>query len=1804
LADLTGNWADIELKGAEVVDGSLDLGPGKIAVAKDYDGPEIAEKTLVAWVRMQSFDARSGGPLAIASIDKDQFDAICFAERQAKRWMSGSTGWWRTEDVMEFDEDLLDPDVIQLAITYADRDGDGTLDVSIYRNGELLGSYSKGSLPKWAAGENFAAVFGPRTYQNENPGGAIDALVDEARIYNAILTQAQINALSPEPYIPPPPPAAEDFLVGQWTFNEGDELTDLTGNWGEIELNGAEVFDGHLDLSPGKFAVAVDYTGPTIGEKTLVAWVRMESFDVRSGGPLAISHPTKDQFDAICWAERQADRWMAGSTGWWRTMDVMEFDEDLMDPDVIQLAITYADSDGDGTLDVSIYRNGELLGSYSKGSLPEWVAGEAQAIFGPRTYTNQNPGGAIDALVDEARIYNTALTQDQINELWAVPPAPDEYLVGHWTFERAEELIDKTGHWADIQLQGAEVVDGHLDLSPGNFAFAGDYQGPTIGEKTLVAWVRLQSFDARAGGPLAISSVDKDQFDAICWAERQAKRWMAGSTGFWRTQDVMEFDETALDPELVKMAITYATGEEYGLKVTLYRNGELLGSYEKGSLPEWHEGEKFVAVFGPRTYQNENPGGTIDALVEEARIYDTVLTQAQIKSLTHYVPDQSDTDGDGLPDPWEIEQFGNLAQTADGDPDGDGLDNLGELVAVTDPNKADTDGDGLNDAKEVAQETDPLKPDSDGDELKDNVETGTGIFVSETDTGTDPNKTDTDGDGLDDGVEVAAGSDPNDAMNTPGGEKLLVGHWTFNSGEGLTDSTGNWADIELKGAEVVDGQLDLSPGKYAVAKDYDGPEIAEKTLVAWVRMQSFDARSGGPLAIASIDKDQFDAICFAERQAKRWMSGSTGWWRTEDVMEFDENLLDPDVIQLAITYADSDGDGTLDVSVYRNGELLGSYSKGSLPKWAAGENFAAVFGPRAYQNENPGGAIDALVDEARIYGAALSGKQIKTIYNRGPIPKVDVEPRHQWTFNVSMNDVIGPADMAEVHGNAKIEGGRLVLGGGQDQVITKPIGEDLSVMTLMAWVSLNDVNPGGGWGAIAVQARAVDKFDAIAYGERTARQWMAGSTGFRRTVLNNGGPKETLTEPDEIMMAIAYDDDGTITIYRNGEIYADAESASKGHLITYNENDFVGFGRRVFGTPPNMNGFINEARIYDTALSADQIRAIFYEGPEVGGDSDGDGLEDSWEMNIFGNLDQKPEDDPDKDGLDNLSELLIGTDPNEADSDGDGLKDGAETKTGKFVDSNDTGTDPLNVDSDGDTLEDGVETGTGIFVSMNDTGTNPNSVDSDGDLISDIDELDLETDPNDPNDPGRPDPSDSLVGRWTFEPGEEWVDRTGNWGEIELKGATFVDGQLDLGPGKFALAADYTGPEIREKTLVAWVRMQSLNVRAGGPLGISHPARDQFDAICFAERQAKRWMPGSTGFWRTQDIMKFDETVLSPELLQIAISYSDNDEDGLVEVTLFRNGELIGSYEKGSIAEWVEGEALAVFGPRAYDIRNGNASGAIDCLVEEARIYNMAMGQADIRQLSLVDAAPFEIVITDATVDGDGFFEFTWNSRPGDLYQVERRESMNSAWQVIAEGYPEGGATADQVSYTDKQLGEMAFYRVAEYQPPPIFEEDFESGLNGWKTTDIGESGTLWELGKPTNGPSEAHSGANVFGTGLSADYADDTIVSLFSPLIDLTGIDKAKLEFWSYLDIEGPINDELTDYADVYILDENGEYLTDEPLWTRSGSNEKWRKESISIPDQALGKKIQFEFHFGADYTSLGGPYAGWFIDDVSISQ
>ncbi len=83
------------------------------------------------------------------------------------------------------------------------------------------------------------------------------------------------------------------------------------------------------------------------------------------------------------------------------------------------------------------------------------------------------------------------------------------------------------------------------------------------------------------------------------------------------------------------------------------------------------------------------------------------------------------------------------------------------------------------------------------------------------------------------------------------------------------------------------------------------------------------------------------------------------------------------------------------------------------------------------------------------------------------------------------------------------------------------------------------------------------------------------------------------------------------------------------------------------------------------------------------------GIPVSWLLshNLNPNDPLVPMEDPDRDGLTNLQEFQLGTDPNNPDTDGDGLNDGDEV--------NKYHTNPLLADTDGDGIPDGVEIQTG-----------------------------------------------------------------------------------------------------------------------------------------------------------------------------------------------------------------------------------------------------------------------------------------------------------------------------------------------------------------------------------------------------------------------------------------------------------------------------------------------------------------------------
>jgi hypothetical protein len=148
-----------------------------------------------------------------------------------------------------------------------------------------------------------------------------------------------------------------------------------------------------------------------------------------------------------------------------------------------------------------------------------------------------------------------------------------------------------------------------------------------IGDKTMVAWVTL-SDRAQRGGSL-ITLQEDERFDAVVYGERVPERWMAGSDFFRRTQDenaqAICRPETSAPTERVQVAAVYS-----GDRITIYRNGVHYASYEVDSPQRF---DKYALMLGLRYLGSMGAIGFFAGDIEEARLYDVALAEADIGAL-------------------------------------------------------------------------------------------------------------------------------------------------------------------------------------------------------------------------------------------------------------------------------------------------------------------------------------------------------------------------------------------------------------------------------------------------------------------------------------------------------------------------------------------------------------------------------------------------------------------------------------------------------------------------------------------------------------------------------------------------------------------------------------------------------------------------------------------------------------------------------------------------------------------------------------------------------------------------------------------------------------------------------------------------------------------------------------------------------------------------------------------------------------------------------------------------------------------
>jgi hypothetical protein len=219
---------------------------------------------------------------------------------------------------------------------------------------------------------------------------------------------------------------------------------------------------------------------------------------------------------------------------------------------------------------------------------------------------------------------------------------------------------------------------------------------------------------------------------------------------------------------------------------------------------------------------------------------------------------------------------------------------------------------------------------------------------------------------------------------------------------------------------------------------------------------------------------------------------------------------------------------------------------------------------------------------------------------RPKAPTLPVAPLARWKFEKDAREEMGVLH-GTLKGGAEIAGGRLRLNGRDAFVITAPLKQDVREKTLEAWVALATLEQGGG-GVITLESRTGAIFDAIVYAERQPKRWLAGSNFYRRSKDLTAAAENA--DPGQLIhMAIAYHADGQIALYRNGKPYGDPYRpvGAGGELQTYTSGD----GRILFGLRHTgggrgfLAGEVEEARLYDRALTAEEVQASAQVGPDA-----------------------------------------------------------------------------------------------------------------------------------------------------------------------------------------------------------------------------------------------------------------------------------------------------------------------------------------------------------------------------------------------------------------------------------------------------------------------------------------------------------------------------------------------------------------------------------------------------------------------------
>jgi Ca2+-binding RTX toxin-like protein len=250
---------------------------------------------------------------------------------------------------------------------------------------------------------------------------------------------------------------------------------------------------------------------------------------------------------------------------------------------------------------------------------------------------------------------------------------------------------------------------------------------------------------------------------------------------------------------------------------------------------------------------------------------------------------------------------------------------------------------------------------------------------------------------------------------------------------------------------------------------------------------------------------------------------------------------------------------------------------------------------------------------------------------------------------------------------------------------------------------------------------------------------------------------------------------------------------------------------------------------------------------------------------------------------------------------------------------------------------------------------------------------------------------------------------------------------------------------------------------------------------------------------------------------------------------------------------------------------------------------------------SLKDQITASNWVNSTTLDLD----FTPQTTAG-RYQLVLASSLNdvSATQLAMDQNGDGtsGQVSDGYSATyDKPLQQVQSLYTADMSTNPGWTFSPGVGTSVWAYgTPTGAGGTTQADGFGSPDPTSGVTGSKVIGFNLSGNYANSLTATQWAttPAIDASSVSQVSLSFYRWLGVE----ESPYDRAYIEVSGNNGTSWSS--IWANSTevADSSWALQTFDVSSVAAGKS-QVRFRWGLGPTDSGWRYAGWNLDDVTVT-